>query len=162
MIFIETNYVPHAIPVTMEDCRVYGETDCNNHYFDALIYENRDVLQDEFIEGNKLFVLMDNKNLQKSPDYYASITFKAYQRGEDTIYQTCLITKERCVSIIILKEFISRVFKKLSWEGHLRIAFTSNPLETTYRIDDGGNRERCINNLIEELGINNEQNEQPN
>lgn len=45
------------------------------------------------------------------------------------------------MSILILKEFISRVFDKLSWVEHLRVALTSNPLETTNRIDEVGKRE---------------------
>lgn len=162
MTFIETNYVNRNVPVTTEECRVYGETDCNDPYFSDLIYENREYLNEEFVGSNKLYVLMDNINIIDEPKYYASISFRTHRRGNDTIYQICLITQEGCVPCELLKEFFSKVFEDLSLGDRIRIAFTSNPLKTTYRIDEIGNRERCINNLMEELGITNEQNEQPN
>lgn len=159
---IVTNYVNRMAIDTIGECRVYGETDCTDQHFPDLINENREALGVEFKGGNKLYVLMDNVNISEDFNSYASISFITRQRGDDTIYQIGLITQEGGVSHEVLKEFILKVFEKLSWEEKIRIAFTSDPLETTYRVDEIGNRELCFNNLMEELGINNEQNEQPN
>lgn len=155
MTFIETNYVTRPIGVMKDECRVY-ETDCNDQHFSDLIQENRDSLRDKFIDSHELYVLMDNVNVRNEFNSYASISFITRRRGENIIYQIGVITKERCVSHVVLKEFILKVFEKLSWEEYIRIAFTSDSLETTYRVDEIGNRELCFNNLMEELGINNE------
>ena len=161
MTFVETNYVTRTTGVTMDECRVY-ETDCNDQHFSDIIHENKDWLRDKFRESNELYILMDNVYVRNEFNSYASISFITRRRGDDTIYQIGLITNEGGVSHEVLKEFLLKVFEKVSWEEQIRIAFTSDPLETTYRVDEIGNRELCFNNLMEELGIKNEHNEQPN
>lgn len=103
---------------------------------------------------------MDNGNIDDTTNFYSSISFRTRQRGTNTIYQVCVVTKEKGISMDLVRDFLTDVFRNLSADDSIRIAFTSAPLETTYSIRTIDNINQCVDNLLNELELQN--NEQPN
>lgn len=159
MRLIETNYLTDVGNVEIADCRTY-QTTCDDEHFGDIINENVYALEGEFLDASILFVLMDNVNIEDTTNFYSSISFRTRQRGINTIYQVCIVTKENGISVDLLRDFLTNVFSNLSLDNSIRIAFTSDPLETTFSIRTIENINQCVGNLLNELEIQN--NEQPN
>ena len=159
MRLITTNYIEDVNNVEMANCRVY-QTTCEDAHFANIIFENADILEGEFVNTNLLFVLMDNVNIENTENYYSSISFRTRRRGANLIYQVCVVTKEASNSIDLLKDFLFNVFSNLSLDNRIRIAFSSDPLETTYSIRYNEQINLCIDNMLTIFGLQN--NEQPN
>ena len=162
MRLIETNYLANVENIDVNNCRVY-QTTCDDEHFNEIINENIYALEGEFLDASVLFVLMDNVNIEDTTNFYSSISFRTRQRGNDAIYQVCVVTKENGISIDLLRDFLIKVFHNLSLDNSIRIAFTSNPLEITFGIRTVGNINQCVDNLLNELAIlARRNNEQPN
>lgn len=159
MKLIETNYLTDIGNIEITDCRIY-QTTCDDKHFGGIINENVYALEGEFLDTSILFVLMDNVNIEDTTNFYSSISFRTRQRGINTIYQVCIVTKENGISIDLLREFITNVFNNLSLDNSIRIAFTSDPLETTFSIRTIENINQCVNNMLNKL--KSKHNEQPN
>ena len=159
MRIITTNYIGNIGNVTIDTCIIY-QTTCDDEHFNSIILENRNLLIGEFVSTNQLYVLMDNESIEDTTNYYASISFNTRKRANNTIYQVCIITKEEGISIELLRNFLSKVIDGLSLDDSIRIALSSNPLETTYSIASIELIELCLEDMFEELGI--EDNERQN
>lgn len=158
MRLIETNYLADVSNVEINDCRIY-KTTCDDEHFNDIIHENVYALEGEFLDTSILFVLMDNVNIEDTTNFYSSISFRTRQRGINTIYQVCIVTKENGISVDLLRDFLTDVFSNLSLDNSIRIAFTSDPLETTFSIRTIENINQCVDNMLNELTLQN--NEQP-
>ena len=159
MRLIETNYLADVGNVEITDFRTY-QTTCDDEHFGDIINENVYALEGEFLDTSILFVLMDNVNIEDTTNYYSSISFRTRQRGINTIYQVCVVTKENGISTDLFRDFLTNVFHNLSLDDSIRIAFTSDPLETTFSIRTIENINQCVNNMLNKL--KSKHNEQPN
>ena len=154
MRLIITNYLDDIGNVTIDTCRVY-QTNCDDEHFTNIVLENRNLLGGEFLYTNYLYVLMDNESVEDTTNFYASISFRTRMRGNDTIYQVYLVTKENGINDDLLKDFLCNVLGNLSLDDNIRIAFSSDHLEITYSISSDEHINLCVENMFEELGLNN-------
>ena len=154
MRLITTNYLDGVGNVTIDTCRVY-QTNCDDEHFTNIVLENRNLLGGEFVCTNHLYVLMDNESVEDTTNFYASISFRTTMRGNNMIYQICLITKENNISIDLLRDFLHNVLSILSLDDSIRIAFSSDSLETTHGISTDEHINLCVENMFALLGLNN-------
>ena len=152
MRLITTNYLEDVSNVEMANCRVY-QTTCSDAHFANIISQNVDALQGEFVDTSILYVLMDNENVEDTTNYYSSLSFNTRQRGDNTIYQVCIVTKEDILSTDLMRGFFTNVFNFLSLNNRIRIAFSTDPLETTYSIQTNEHINLCVENMIANLGL---------
>lgn len=151
MQLITTNYLEDASEVIQENCRTY-KTTCEDEHFIHIIEQNRDALHNEFVLTNILYVLMDNENVEDTVNFYASISFRETLRGSNTIYRICIITKEETISPEPFNWFLKKALEDLSYEGdNVRIALTTNPLETTYCVATDEHINVCIEEIIRRI-----------
>lgn len=152
MRLITTNYLADVGNVEMANCRVY-QTTCEDVHFTNIISTNVAALQGEFVDTSILYVLMDNENVEDTTNYYSSLSFKTRQRGGDIIYQVCIVTKEDNISTDLMRVFFTIVFNNLSLNNRIRIAFSTDPLETTYSIQSIEHIYLCVENMVANLGL---------
>jgi hypothetical protein len=156
MRLIETNYLADIGNIEITGCRIY-QTTCDDEHFGDIINENVYALEGEFINTSILFVLMDNVNIEDATNFYSSISFRVRQRGNNIIYQVCIVTKENGISMDLLRDFITKVFSNLSLDNSIRIAFASDLLETTFSIRTIENINHCVENMLNKLESKNKE-----
>ena len=150
MILLETNSLNNVKEFTIQDCTIY-QTTCDDKYFINIIDKNKEILEGEFALTNYLFVLIDNMSIFDRPNRYASISFRERKRGEDIIFEVCVVIVEDRISLKLFKDFLLLLFQNLSLVDNLRIAFSSNLDEPTWSLFTEEHINICSEKMIEEL-----------